>query len=375
MDFKQTKQAYARLKDEFQQGRITAEEFEARVNEMVVTDSAGMLWQIGVKTGIWYRFDGQQWVEDIPPGFERPAAPAQAAYVPQSPPVVTQSEPAYRNQNQPGKNTWLGGFLIAGILGSCCLVIAVGGWLAWSNNPLSLDLPIAPTLAPTTIPPFVPPSIPSAAPIVPSPVLPEPGTTALPGFLPDEVLFQDDFSNPASGWDDVRVDDQANTYYFEDKYLFVIYTPDLYAWANPYLNFPGDVRVEVDASKSSGSQFDEYGPICRYTRNSDDTYSYYYFAIAIDGLGVIYKVDHDDKSLVITDPPANRSDVIHAGDQVNRIRADCTADTLTLYVNGEPLVSAIDSSFTSGDVGLRVDSETGETEVIFDNFIVYKPGS
>ncbi len=77
MDFKQTQQAYVRLKDQLEQDRITAKEFEARVNEMVVTDSAGVLWQMGVKTGKWYRFDKLKWVEDTPPGLPplSPAAP------------------------------------------------------------------------------------------------------------------------------------------------------------------------------------------------------------------------------------------------------------------------------------------------------------
>lgn len=363
MDFKQTQQAYVRLKDQLEHGRVTAEEFETRVNEMVVTDSAGVLWQIGVKTGKWYRFDDQTWVEDVPREFERSstAAPAKPAFVPSPvsppPPFVSQSEPVYPSPKQPKRNFWVSGCLIAGVLGLCCLVVAVGGWLVWHNNPLPLPsaLPI--------IPPLVPPSL----------VSPEPGFTAGPGFPPDLIQFQDDFSNPNSGWDDGVKEDYA-THYMGGSYCIWRRDSNGYTWANPYMDFPGDVHVEVDARKTSGSQYDEYGVICRYVKNSDGTHSYYYFAIAIDGLGVIYKIDHDEKSLIITDPPTNRSDVIRPGDQVNRIRADCIGDTLTLYVNGQSLISAVDSSFSSGDVGLRADSETGGTEVIFDNFIVYKPG-
>ena len=49
------------------------------------------------------------------------------------------------------------------------------------------------------------------------------------------------------------------------------------------------------------------------------------------------------------------------------------SDRLSLYVNGELLAEAADSSFSGGDVGLRADSETGNTEIRFDNFIVFKP--
>lgn len=354
MDFTQTQQAYIHLKDQLEQGHITADEFESRVNEMTVTDSAGVLWQIGVKTGKWYRYDGQGWVEDTPREFSGINADF-------APLVTPQNVQPYQNQEQPQGNKWVGGLLIGGILAACCVIVVIGGWFIWSYSPS--PAPFTPPAASS----LTPPSIPLA-------LTTESGNTAFPAFPPDLVQFQDDFSNPGSGWDDVRVGEDFNTLYFEDVYLFVITSADFYAWANPNREFPSDVHVEVDARKTSGSQYDEYGLLCRYAKNSDGTHNYYYFAIAIDGLGVIYKIDHDEKSLIITDPPKNRSDVIHPGDQSNRIRGDCIGDTLTLYVNGQSLITAVDSSFTGGDVGLRVDSETGETEIRFDNFIVFKPG-
>lgn len=298
MNFGEAIQQYKQARGQYERGEIPAERFEEIVNSLQLTDGNGQIWQIGVKTGKWYRFDGQNWAEDAPQEFERSSAAvaAQATFVPPPPPVEPENKPTL------------------------------------------------------------------------------PSTVAGPGFSPDLIQFQDDFSDPGSGWDDVRTGEDANTYYFEDEYVFLIYLADFYAWANPYKNFTGDVQVEVDARKISGSRYDEFGVLCRYVENSDSTSSYYYFAIAADGLGVIYKVDHDQQSLVISDPPQNRSDVIHPDNQVNRIRADCIGDRLTLYVNGEILTDAIDPSFGSGDVGLRADSESGETEIRFDNFVVYKAG-
>jgi hypothetical protein len=246
--------------------------------------------------------------------------------------------------------------------------VGVGGWLVWNYNP-SPAPPVVPTMPLSAIP-SVAPSIPSVTPAISSPVPPVLGTAASPG----QILFQDDFSNPDSGWDDIRVRDDFNTYYFEDAYLFVILKAATSAEANPHLNFPGDVQVEVDARKTSGSQNDEYGLLCRYVENSDGTSSYYYFAITIYGAGLVYKVDHDE-AILINSPQQRMSGIVLPGDQVNRIRADCVGNKLTLYVNGQFLNSAIDTSFDSGNVGLRGGSETGETEIRFDNFIVYKPGN
>ena len=132
MDFKQTQQAYARLKDQLEQGRITAEEFEARINEMVVTDSTGVLWQIGVSSGKWYRYDGQTWVEDVPREIlsDGQSYPGQPVFVPAPVFPPTQASPQYAEQ--PKRRNWISGGLIAGALGLCCLIMAVGGWLIWN---------------------------------------------------------------------------------------------------------------------------------------------------------------------------------------------------------------------------------------------------
>ncbi len=270
---------------------------------------------------------------------------------------------ATQRVGQRGENHWARVLLIALVSGTCCLVIAAGGLLIWRSNPLPVPpaLPVNSQLAPSLTPAVALATSTQAFSATPS------------GSPSAAVLFQDDFSDPNSGWDDVRADEEANTYYFEDNYVVLINPAGFYTWANPYLNFTGDVQVEVDARQMTGSEYDEFGLLCRYAKNGDGTYSYYYFVIATDGLGVIYKVDHNEKSLIITDPPANRSDVIHSGDQVNHMRADCTGERLILYVNGELLVDAVDSAFGSGDVGLRADSESGGTEIRFDNFIVFKP--
>jgi len=361
MNFQDAIQKYKQARQKYERGEILAERFEEIVNGLQLTDASGQIWHIGVKTGKWYRFDGQNWVEDVPREIERssPAGRRKVTVTPPPPPDEPEPQPTLRTQKPLRKRRWLIGLLIAGILGLCCLIVAVG---AMMTGGFELVLFSSPTTAPSTG------SGPTA---VPSTVAAEPTTQAGPGFSPDLIQFQDDFSDPNSGWDDIRVG-EITTYYFEDSYFFLMYPAGYYAWANPNRNFPGDVQVEVDARKTSGSKYDEFGLLCRYGENSDGTSSYYYFAIAINGLGVIYKIDHDEKSLIVTDP--DRSDVILPGDQVNRIRADCIGDSLTLYVNGERLIDAVDPAFGSGDVGLRADSETGETEIYFDNFIVFKPG-
>ena len=67
-------------------------------------------------------------------------------------------------------------------------------------------------------------------------------------------------------------------------------------------------------------------------------------------------------------------DGINQGASTNHIEGDCIGNTLTLYVNGTLLMTATDSSFSSGDVGLIAQAfSTGGVDMLFHNFLVTAP--
>lgn len=371
MDFQETNRLYIHLKQQFDQGQITAAEFEKQVNDIRVTGPGGELWQIGVKSGRWYRFNGQAWVEDnpFPPEVGTVVQPSDL-----EPPPPPREPPGNIPIPPPQKKKLSTLVLILiGLAGLACVGLVVGGIVIMGNLPgpvPTLPAETAVTIINTAVPP-TPSPYPAA---LPTETTPELATEqANPGEGGYGIPFQDGFDDPASGWNDIRVGENFNTLYFENAYLIVVTTKKFSAWSNPGLNLTKSIQVEVDAKKTSGSTYDEYGLLCRYKENNDGTHNAYYFAISNEGLGLIYKIDHDEKTLLLTDPPEKRSDIILPGDQINRLRADCIGDTLTLYINDQKLVSVNDSSFQGGDVGLRADSEDGETEIHFDNFIVYEP--
>ena len=65
---------------------------------------------------------------------------------------------------------------------------------------------------------------------------------------------------------------------------------------------------------------------------------------------------------------------IMQGVAINHLRADCVGETLTLYVNGQPVGMAQDADLADGDVGLLAGTfgQRG-ADAVFDNFIVLKP--
>ena len=182
------------------------------------------------------------------------------------------------------------------------------------------------------------------------------------------VLFQDDFSNPDSGWDRVNVKDGITDYTPEGAYRILLNLPNTDVWANPGLSFT-DVRIEVDATKVGGPDNNDFGVQCRY----QDDNNFYFFLISSDGYYGIGKVKDGEQTL-LSGENMEYSDAILQGRSTNHLRADCVGPHLKLYVNGVPVATAEDSDFTHGDVGLMAGTfdESG-TDVLFDNFIVLQP--
>jgi hypothetical protein len=110
------------------------------------------------------------------------------------------------------------------------------------------------------------------------------------------------------------------------------------------------------------------GLICRLV----DERNFYFFVITSDGYYGIGKTQNGQASLLGMEQLARHEAILI--DSVNRLSAACIAELLIFYVNGELVGSALDSDFPRGDVGLLAGSfEQGGVEVLFDNFVVYKP--
>lgn len=191
------------------------------------------------------------------------------------------------------------------------------------------------------------------------------GTPEAP--VESNVLFQDDFSDPVSGWDRVSVE-QGVTDYADGSYRILVNAANTDVWANPNLSF-SDVQIEVDATKVGGDDNNDYGLICRY----QDSQNFYFFYISSDGYYAIGKMAGGEQQLIGTDSMPT-SDAIKEGNVTNRLRADCNGSTLSLYINGTFVASQEDSTYTSGDVGLIAGAfDVPGTDILFDNFLVLKP--
>ena len=185
--------------------------------------------------------------------------------------------------------------------------------------------------------------------------------------LPEDILFQDDFSDDTSGWDRIDVP-EGFTDYADGVYRIWVNTANTDVWANPGKNFT-DTIIEVEATKVGGPDDNDYGVLCRY----QDESNFYFFMISSDGFYGLGKVVEGEQ-ILIGGEELVPGDNINTGNATNNLRVDCVGSQLTLYVNGTQLTSVEDSSFTSGDVGLLAGTFTeAGTDIHFDNFVVRKP--
>jgi hypothetical protein len=185
---------------------------------------------------------------------------------------------------------------------------------------------------------------------------------------PSAILFSDDFSNTDNKWSQVAETGRSTDYY-NNAYRIFINDADYEAWAIPEGQSFTDVRIEVETTKSSGPDDNDFGVICRYTDESQ----FYYALISSDGYYGILKMTSGG-GLIIGEDNLLESNKINQGSTTNQIRFDCVGSKLTLYVNGSKVDQQTDSEYTIGNVGFIAGTyETGGTDILFDNLIVYKP--
>jgi hypothetical protein len=184
------------------------------------------------------------------------------------------------------------------------------------------------------------------------------------------IAYQDDFSDPNSGWQ-AEPFEAGERGYQDGGYRYLLNNPDWYGWEfNPSAIVFTDSIIEVDATKTSGPDENEHGLICRLNY---DASTFYAGLIRSDGSYGIYNVTADTIDLVGM-ATEGTSQFINRGDVFNHIRFDCVGTTLTLYANGQQLAQVTDSTYTSGETGLYVGTfETGGVEILFDNFMIYRP--
>ena len=177
------------------------------------------------------------------------------------------------------------------------------------------------------------------------------------------LAYEDDFSNSFGGWDDA-FDASTTKQYGNNRYQIEVSSDNLIAWGLANRDV-ADFELEVDAKQEDGAKNNSYGLLFRV----QDRDNFYRFDISGDGFYLLSKflngewvtlVDWTYSSLIKPD--------------INVLKISAFGPDMTVWVNGQPLTSVKDDSFSHGNFGFFA-STFGEPYmwVSFDNLKVWTP--
>jgi hypothetical protein len=238
---------------------------------------------------------------------------------------------------------------------------AGGGGAGQTPESATIEAPTLPP--PTEAPPTE--ALPTEAP---------PTEAAAVAPAPAGVLFQDDFSDPGSGWYVDDAPDEGSYAYENGVYAITALVNGLQMWGNAGQSF-GDVVVEVDATQVSApaNGNNAYGVGCRIQENGDG----YFLRISADGYYAIFQVTSDAATGDTTFTALldwTESGVINLGNATNHITATCAGSDLSLSVNGQMLGSTQDTMYATGDIAVTATTfEDEPTTIHYDNVVVREP--
>jgi hypothetical protein len=182
----------------------------------------------------------------------------------------------------------------------------------------------------------------------------------------DGTLYEDDFSDPGSGWDQI-FDEYGTNDYKDGSYQILVSKDNYFLWSLAGKSFD-DVRIEVDITRIEGPEDSEMGIICRHT----DDENFYFAVISPDGFFATYEFTGEGEEFM-GEEEYGTSSAIKGGSETNHLRLDCIGNTISLYVNDELLTEVIDSSFSKGDVGFIAGTfDDPGADIRFDNFKVFE---
>lgn len=232
------------------------------------------------------------------------------------------------------------------------LTACLSGMFLLLNNPNALSM-LRPAAQPTPTPQ------PTATEVLPT-------GTAITWTL----LFEDDFSNPASGWPTVD-DDTVEKIYSDGGYLVTMRKDNISTFTrSEFAEILTDVRVEVDALQIGDQSPWDIGVSCRLDGQSVYDMSIY------ESNGVrkygIYRWENGAYETlaekVVEDPRSLRE-----GRIANQLRGECVGNHIAMWVNGVLVLEASDPNpLPRGKSGIVTGYSAG-VQVFYDNFAVYTP--
>jgi hypothetical protein len=183
-----------------------------------------------------------------------------------------------------------------------------------------------------------------------------------------DAILEDDFSNTSLWY--VAQDDNYGFEYQDGGYRIYNQILNGTIWSIRGFEYQ-DIRLEADAVRLDGPEDGYFGVVCRLANDGED---YYALVIGDNGFYGILRMLGGESEFLETG--IDEEGIIHRGQgKMNRVSGVCTGSQLEVFANGQRLLSLVDNSLSSGDVGLVVGNRLSGSgiDVLFDNFALVKP--
>lgn len=182
------------------------------------------------------------------------------------------------------------------------------------------------------------------------------------------VLLSDDFSSALWG---TGTDADSSIEYVNNALQVIVYTTNYFVWSTPNAENYQNIHAEATVINNSTDSTTAFGIICN---KQGSTSNFNYLVVTPAGEYAIARAVEGQSDVFLTnDDQWGNSDLIAQDAASYRVGADCTSNgTLTLFVDGQQIASATDSTYPSGGVALMVWSgeEATNTNVSFDDFLM-----
>ena len=182
-----------------------------------------------------------------------------------------------------------------------------------------------------------------------------------------EILLQDDFSDPESGWETGK--DKNGVVRYQDGALHIRnYTDAKYrADSRPAL-VAGDVVIEVKSWLVDGTPNNWQTVFCRSGKGEDNEFAFSYSAD-----GYYHATLWVDGEAVRKAEVALSDNLLQGVDAVNAVRVSCVGSQFHAWVNDVLLVEWEDDRLpNAGEFGVGVSALDAEfSEAAFDDFVAY----
>lgn len=186
-----------------------------------------------------------------------------------------------------------------------------------------------------------------------------------------DVLYEDDFSSANRNTWGTGTDTESSVEYLKDGLNMQLFKENYIVWSSPNDSKYSNVHMEVTAFNNGADASTAFGFMCNQQYPITD--SRYYFAITPAGEYAIGKSQLALDDVILTNNGEwGKSDQIAKDAASYRLGADCGKDGFALYVDGQKIASASDTTYTDGGITLFVWSgkDIGTVNVTFDDFLM-----